>query len=199
MLRTSQETISGRTMAAACQKVRKTMEQGLIHIYCGDGKGKTTAAAGLAVRAAGTGRKVLLSRFLKNNHSGELKALERIPEIEILPIEKEFGFIRTRENPIWKEARDYYAGYFALVVSKVTEGSYDLLVMDEINAAVSLGIVEEEEVAEFLKNKPQNLEVVLTGRNPSPVIAELADYISEICKRKHPFDRGIMAREGIEF
>lgn len=177
----------------------KEMEKGLIHIYCGDGKGKTTAATGLAVRAAGAGRKVLIARFLKNNHSAELCSLEKLPGITLLPIQKEFGFIRSRENPVWKDAKEYYSAYYETAVEKAAKEQYDLLVMDEINAAVNLGIVEEEQVTEFLKNKPEKLEVVLTGRNPAPALVELADYVSEIVKRKHPFDRGIRAREGIEY
>ncbi|MBQ9032452.1 MAG: cob(I)yrinic acid a,c-diamide adenosyltransferase [Parasporobacterium sp.] len=175
------------------------MAKGLIHIYCGDGKGKTTAATGLAVRAAGTGRNVLIARFLKNEHSGELNALRKIGGIRILPIEKEFGFIRNKENPVWQQAADYYQAYFEEAVRLVLEDDWDLLVLDEINAAISLEILDVTRVVQFLKQKPEHLEVVLTGRNPAPEIAELADYISEIRKIRHPFDAGITAREGIEF
>ena len=173
------------------------MERGLIHIYCGDGKGKTTAAIGLAVRAAGAGKKVLIARFLKNNRSAELQSLEKLPQITILPIEKEFGFIRTEDNPIRKQAAEYYSGYFEHAVKKAED--YDLLILDEINAAVNLDIVDKGRLLEFLKHKPQNLEVVLTGRSPAEEVCELADYISEIRKVKHPFDQGITAREGIEY
>lgn len=175
------------------------MEQGLIHIYCGDGKGKTTAATGLAVRAAGAGKRVLIARFLKNNHSAELRSLELIPGIDVCPLEKEFGFIRSRENPVWQEARDYYSTYFRQATEKAVRDAYDMLILDEINAAVRLEIVEVEELKEFLQNKPEGMEVILTGRNPDPAIVDLADYVSEICKRKHPFDQGIRARRGIEF
>lgn len=178
---------------------RKNMEKGLIHIYCGDGKGKTTAAVGLAVRAAGAGKKVLIARFLKNNRSAELVSLEKIPGITVLPIEKEFGFIRKEDNPIRQEAAKYYGAYFENAVRKAQQEGFDLLVLDEINAAVKLKIVEKDRLTEFLEKKPESLEVVLTGRDPAPEICSMADYISEIKKIRHPFDEGIRARSGIEY
>ena len=175
------------------------MKTGLIHIYCGDGKGKTTAATGLAVRAAGAGYRVLIARFLKNDRSAELASLARIPGIDILPAEKEFGFIFSKDNPVLEEARDYFSGYFELAVRKAAEEHYDMLILDEINAAVTYGIVEKDLLISFLTGKPAELEVILTGRNPAAEVAELADYISEIRCLKHPYSKGVRAREGIEF
>lgn len=175
------------------------MKTGLIHIYCGDGKGKTTAASGLAVRAAGAGYRVLIARFLKNDRSSELASLALIPGIDILPTEKEFGFIFSKDNPVLKEAREYYTGYFERAVQKAAEEHYDMLVLDEINAAVTYGIVAKDRVIQFLTGKPEELEIVLTGRNPAEEIVALADYVSEIQCLKHPFKKGIRAREGIEF
>ena len=172
---------------------------GLIHIYCGNGKGKTTAATGLAVRAAGAGKKVLFARFLKTEHSAELKSLALIPEIRVLPVEEEFGFIRSRDNPAAAKAREYYTAYWKRAAELAVQDDYDMLILDEINAAIFYGIVELEDVTEFLAAKPDKLEVVLTGRNPDPELLQLADYVSEICKKKHPYDRGIRAREGIEY
>jgi len=175
------------------------MEKGLIHIYCGDGKGKTTAAIGLAVRAAGAGKKVLIARFLKNDRSAELVSLKKIPGITVLPIEKEFGFIRKEDNPVRQEAARYYGAYFEMAVRVAQQEGFDLLVLDEINAAVKLKIVEKDRLTEFLEKKPKSLEVVLTGRDPAPEICSMADYISEIKKIRHPFDEGIYARPGIEY
>lgn len=175
------------------------MENGLIHIYCGDGKGKTTAATGLAIRAAGAGMKVLIARFLKNNDSAELNILKCIPGIDILPIEKEFGFIRTKDNPVREKAREYYASYMNRAIEKAVSEKYDLFIMDEINAAVTYGVVDAEELKEFIRNKPVKMELVMTGRNPDEEIAKMADYISEIKAVKHPFQEGIIARKGIEF
>jgi len=177
----------------------KSMEKGLIHIYCGDGKGKTTAAIGLAVRAAGAGKKVLIARFLKNDRSAELVSLKKIPGITVLPIEKEFGFIRKEDNPVRQEAARYYGTYFETAVRMAQQEGFDLLVLDEINAAVKLRIVEKDRLTEFLEKKPKSLEVVLTGRDPAPEICSMADYISEIKKIRHPFDEGIYARPGIEY
>ena len=175
------------------------MKTGLIHIYCGDGKGKTTAATGLAVRAAGAGYRVLIARFLKTDRSAELASLVLIPGIDILPIEKEFGFIFSKDNPVLEEARAYYAGYFERAVHKAVEEHYDMLLLDEINAAVTYGLVTKDRLTGFLSNKPEELEVVLTGRDPAAELIVLADYVSEIHCRKHPFEKGIRAREGIEY
>lgn len=171
----------------------------MIQIYCGDGKGKTTAATGLAVRAAGTGRKVLIARFLKNNRSGELTALACIPGITVMPLEKEFGFIRSQDHAVRQEASAYYTAYFDKTVQKALQEDYDLLVLDEINAAITYELVPLSKLTAFLSDVPDRLEVVLTGRDPKPEVEQMADYISEIRKVRHPFDRGIMAREGIEF
>lgn len=175
------------------------MKQGLIHIYCGDGKGKTSAAAGLAVRAAGCGKKVLFTRFLKNENSGELKILDAVPEIRVIHLDRSYGFFNTLSDREKEEVRQMY-GQLWEDIKKLASGSeYDILVMDEFMAAYRYGLIPREEALEFLKGKPESLEVVLTGRDPDENLVELADYVSEIHKIKHPFDRGIRAREGIEY
>lgn len=175
------------------------MERGMIHIYCGDGKGKTTAAIGLAVRAAGSGKKVLFARFLKNEDSGELRILDAVPEIEVIHLEKSYGFFRALTEKEQEEARQMYASVWGCVREKAAEGSYDMVVIDEFMAAYRYGLISHEEAVVFLTGKPEEMEVVLTGRDPEPELTELADYVSEIRKVKHPFDRGIMARKGIEY
>lgn len=175
------------------------MTQGLIHIYCGDGKGKTSAAAGLAIRAAGTGMKVLFARFLKNEHSGELKVLDTVPEIEVMHLERSYGFFSTLSDREKEEVRAMYLGLWNKIRKKTLSGGYDMLVIDEFMAAYNYGLIPHEEALRFLKEKPEALEIVLTGRNPEEALVELADYVSEIRKVKHPFDRGITAREGIEY
>lgn len=174
-------------------------ERGMMHIYCGDGKGKTTAAVGLAVRAAGSGMKVLFARFLKNENSGELAILDRIPEIEVIHLEKSFGFFSALDDEGKRECIRFYAELWEKVVGKIQDGGYDMLVLDEFAAAYSYGMIEKESALDFLGNRPGELEVILTGRNPAPELVEIADYVSEIQKRRHPFDRGIRARRGIEF
>jgi len=172
---------------------------GCVHIYCGDGKGKTSAAIGLAVRAAGRGKKVLIARFLKNDDSGEVEVLSRIPGICLTPCRKSFGFFFRMDEAQKREAGEYYGSLFRAVWKQAVEEGFDVLVLDEIMAACRYGLVSETDVAGCLKSRPHRLEVVMTGRDPSPGMVELADYVSEIRKEKHPFDKGIRAREGIEY
>lgn len=175
------------------------MNKGLIHIYCGDGKGKTTCAIGLSVRAAGYGMKVLIARFLKSENSSELKALEQIDNIDVLPAQKKFGwsFQMTAEEKA--KAKEVSSELMTLAFKTAITGNYDMLVMDEIIATNNLGFVEENVLLDYLNGKPSNLEIVMTGRDPSENLKKIADYISVINKEKHPYDKGISARKGIEF
>lgn len=171
---------------------------GLIHIYCGDGKGKTTAAVGLAVRCAGRGNKVLLVQFLKSRDSGELYSLAKLPDIEIMrgKESKKFTFQMNEEE---KHALLIeHNKMFEQVLAKIKNGGYSLLILDEVIGALNAKVFEMPKLIEFLRHKPENLEVVLTGRNPASELVEIADYVSEMRKVKHPMDKGIMAREGIE-
>lgn len=173
--------------------------KGCVHIYCGDGKGKTSAAVGLAVRAAGRGKKVLIERFLKTDDSGEVPVLAAISGITVQPCDRTFGFVFRMTEEQKKEAAVYYTQRFRKTWETALRESYDVLILDEIMAACNYGMVPETEVAACLRNRPKQLEVVLTGRNPSETLLELADYVSEVCMRKHPFTNGIPAREGIEY
>ena len=190
---------------------------GLVHIYCGDGKGKTTAAVGLAVRAAGCGVPVLIARFLKTDNSGEVGVLGSIPGIQVLPCTREFGFTWNMDDEQRREAREYYSGQFKKAWEMAcgmadergegAEAAPDadstpiraLLVLDEIMAALSGGFVPEEAFLAALDAKPDGLEVVLTGRNPSEALIKRADYVTEMRAVKHPYDSGINARKGIEY
>lgn len=175
------------------------MKNRLLHIYCGAGKGKTTAATGLAVRAAGSSMRVLFARFLKNEFSGELKILDQIPEIEVLHLEKSYGFFKTLSEKEQEEVREMYGRLWNSIQRKISTGDYDMLVIDEFMAAYRYGLIPNEEAVQFLKDRPDNLEVVLTGRDPSDELLELADYISEVKMVRHPFEKGIRARKGIEY
>ena len=150
-------------------------ETGLVQIYCGDGKGKTTAAIGAAVRAAGRGYRVLVARLLKTDDSGEVKGLVHIPGITVLPCDRNMALGAGGEEP------------------------YDMLVLDEAIGACNLGFVDESGLIKALKEKPASLEVILTGRCPSEALQDQADYITEMIMRRHPYERGIGAREGIEY
>lgn len=176
--------------------------KGLIQIYCGDGKGKTTAAIGQAVRSAGAGLSVIFSRFLKTEDSGELVILREVPGITMVPCRKSFGFFFQMTEAEKQEAAQVYQEVLDRAVSLASEAAGEgdtLLVMDEIIATYRYGLVDREKLTAFLRDKPENLEVVMTGRDPAQELVSLADYVSEIKKIKHPFDRGICARRGIEF
>ncbi len=171
---------------------------GLIHIYCGDGKGKTTAAIGLAVRCSGHGNHVLLVQFLKSRPTGELKSLALLPNIEIMRGKetKKFTFQMNTEEKA--QVKSEHLALFANVKQKCFNEQIDLLILDEVIGACNTGVFDQDILVDFLKVKPAELEVVLTGRNPAAELVELADYVSEICKRKHPYEKGIAARTGIE-
>lgn len=175
------------------------MELGLIHIYCGDGKGKTTAAMGLGMRAAGREKKVLLTQFLKSNKTGELNSIEKLSEffhfLEGKPANK---FIWNMNEEEIKELKEEHTERFKAVTQKAIDESYDLLILDEIIATINNNLVPLEMVVEFLKNKPEGLEVVMTGRDPKQELVKIADYVSEIKAIKHPFVKGIPSRIGIE-
>ena len=171
--------------------------KGLIHIYCGDGKGKTTAAMGLALRFAGAGRRVLVLQFFKDGNSSEVKALRNFDTVDVVEQTRHFGFSWTLSEEELREAKAYYSGLLEDTVAR--SGKYDLLVLDEAMSACTTGMIQEERLLELLHEKPDALEVVMTGRNPSQALMDRADYVTEMRKVKHPFDRGIPARMGVEF
>lgn len=175
---------------------------GLLHIYTGDGKGKTSAATGLAVRFAGSGHRVLYAQFLKSNDSCELYSMEQIENIDLIRCERCFGFTFRMSEETKDEAGRFYTEYFRRVIASVKENetktAYGLLILDELVTAFEKGLVDRAVVLEFLKNKPEGLEVAMTGRGASAELLALADYVTEMKKVKHPFDKGIGARRGIE-
>lgn len=175
------------------------MKQGMIHIYCGDGKGKTSAAVGLAVRAAGCGKRILFARFLKNEDSGEVRILDQIEQIQVLHLKKSYGFFRTLSEEEKEQVTEMYAELWNTIRRRISSESFDVLVMDEFMAVYNYDLIDHGEALDFLREKPADLEIVLTGRDPDRKLVEQADYVSEIHKVKHPFDRGIRARKGIEY
>ena len=170
---------------------------GLIHIYCGDGKGKTTAALGLALRAAGSGKSVLLLQFFKDGKSSEFAALSHVPGIEVVPQTRAFGFSWTLSAEEKKAAGEYYSGLLEDAFRRAAE--YGLLVLDEAMSACATGMIDETRLLELLREKPEGLEIVLTGRNPSKNLVDASDYVTEMKKIRHPYERGIAARKGIEY
>ncbi len=173
------------------------MDTGRIHIYFGDGKGKTTAAVGQAVRAAGYGFRVLFFQFLKDNSSNERKILEQISNITCLPGREQVKFVSRMNGDEKAELLHYNNKALDEIVKFCSP--FDLLVMDEALCAVGLKVLSEEKLISFLQHKPRGLEIVLTGHQVSDRMKEIADYATEMHKIKHPYDLGKLAREGIEF
>jgi len=178
--------------------MEKKRTTGLIHIYCGDGKGKTTTGMGLCARAAGYGYRVLIYQFMKDNSTSErdvLKLSENVTIVNGLAQEK-FSFQMTPEEKAERKA--FYEEQFRAVTKKACEEDYDVLFLDETIYTIRAGLLDESIVIDFLQKKPPHLEVILTGQGPSQELIDAADYVSEIKKIKHPFDKGIAARKGIE-
>ena len=173
------------------------MDTGRIHLYFGDGKGKTTAAVGQAVRAAGHGFRVLFFQFLKDNSSNERKILEQISNITCLPGREQVKFVSRMNGDEKAELLHYNNKALDEIVKFCSP--FDLLVMDEALCAVGLKVLSEEKLISFLQHKPRGLEIVLTGHQVSDRMKEIADYATEMHKIKHPYDLGKLAREGIEF
>jgi len=168
---------------------------GYIHIYTGDGKGKTTAALGLALRAAGAGLSVYIAQFLKKGEYSEIKALERFSDCITL---EQYGLGRfVRGNP-QKEDIDAAARGLKAIKSVMSGQKHQMIVMDEANVAVSCGLFTIKELLEIIDLKPEGVELVLTGRGAAPEIMERADLVSEVKSLKHYFQNGVKARIGIE-
>ena len=168
----------------------------LIHIYCGDGKGKTTAALGQAVRCAGGGGRVLFFQFLKGNDSGERAALKVIPGIELIDGPNDIKFVWNMTENEKNEASKYYKKKFDELCA--ASAGFDMLVFDEIIPALKYGFVGSDDLLRFFSDKPKGLELVLTGRDPEAGFVDAADYVTRMEKVKHPFDKGIKMRKYIE-
>jgi len=174
--------------------------RGLVIVHTGPGKGKTTAALGTAFRAVGQGLKVLMVQFIKGSwHYGELDAAKMLGDdrFQILPMGR--GFVKVGvEKPdpedvrLVREAWDF-------ANAKMMSAEYDLVILDEINYAISYKMLDAKEVAEKLKQRPEMMHVILTGRNAHPLIVEHADLVTEMREVKHPYQKGILAQRGIEY
>jgi len=171
---------------------------GLLHLYTGGGAGKTTAAVGLGVRAAGRGLQVVMAQFLKSQDTGELAGLEALG-VRVLRVKRRFPFVfqMSSEEKALQTQLDNELLTEALGLCR--EGGCDLLILDEIAAAYTLEQVDRRQVDSLLADRPRGVELVLTGRDMPPAWLELADYVTEMRKVKHPYSRGVAARKGIEW
>lgn len=185
-----------KEMVRCAGKKDDTSGKGLVHIYCGDGKGKTTTSVGLTVRAAGSGKKVLFYQFLKDNSSSERNILEKVPGITLVRGREMQKFTFQMNEQELDELRIYNNEMLDKLFEMAKD--YDMLVMDESVYAIKSNLLDEEKLITHLEEKPVGLEVVLAGRNPSQKLMDHADYVSEIQKVKHPFDHGVSSRVGIE-
>ena len=175
------------------------MAEGLIHLYCGDGKGKTTAALGLAVRFAGTGKKVFIVQFFKTMDSSELVSLKHIPEIEICRNSIDFSFFENMSDSQLEAVTEENNRNLALALDKMNSGLCDMLVLDEIVGCYNYNLIDKKAVDLLLKEKRPDMELVLTGIYPPESFISAADYITSMTCLRHPFEKGIPARRGIEF
>ncbi len=168
---------------------------GFIHLYTGNGKGKTTAAFGLALRAAGAGMHIFIAQFVKGMHYAELDAIKRFPEIEL----KQYGLDCFIENePTEKDIQAARKG-FDEVADIILKNQYDMVILDEVCIALYYHLFETEELLTVLKKKPEAMEIILTGRYAPPELFEIADLVTEMKEIKHYYAKGVKARPGIEF
>lgn len=171
----------------------------LMHVYCGDGKGKTTAAAGLALRAAAAGEKVVFAQFMKGGRSGEAEALAQMKSVTVLKSDKQFPFYEQMTDLQKEELQNIHNAILEEIAEKVESGECGLVVLDEITYPCSFGLIDMEKLQSFLQIAKGRAEVVFTGRDPADFLLEQADYITEMKCIRHPFEKGIGAREGIEY
>ena len=164
----------------------------MLHLIIGKGKGKTSAAAGMALRAAGHGKRVIFAQFMKDGSSGEIAVLNSVGCIEVMLPAEHYGFF----SKMTEEQKAAAAGGYADMLDRLISSEAFLIVLDEALHALNKGLIKKEQLLKLLE---KDCEIVLTGYDPPEYLTERADYISEICKRRHPFDRGITAREGVEY
>ncbi len=170
------------------------MDRGFIHVYTGNGKGKTTAALGLSIRALGAGLKVLLVQFLKKGDFSEIRFLRSQPNIEI----KQFGTGKfVRGHPSKEDIEEAKRG-IKEIKDLLDSDRFDVVILDEVNIAVKYGLIDLEIILDLIKTRPEGTEIILTGRGADPKIIEQADLVTEMQEIKHYFKKGIYARIGIE-
>jgi len=175
-------------------------KDGLTIVYTGKGKGKTTAALGIALRAVGYERKICMIQFIKGSwHYGEMDSSKKLePEFEMITVGK--GFVGIIDDKSTKEDHKKIAKE-AIKISneKIQSGKYDIVILDEINYAVNLELISVEDVLSLIKSKPQNIDLVLTGNYAKDEVIDIADLVTEMREIKHPFQQGIKAKQGIDF
>lgn len=175
-------------------------EDGLTIVYTGKGKGKTTAALGIALRAVGYEKRICMIQFIKGSwHYGEMDSSKRLePEFEMVAVGK--GFVGIIDDKSPKEDHKEIANEAIRISNeKIQSGKYDIVILDEVNYAVNLGLISVNDVLNLIKSKPQEVDLVLTGNYAKDEVIEIADLVTEMREIKHPFQNGIKAKKGIDF
>lgn len=197
------------------------MLKGLVEVYTGTGKGKTTASLGLSLRAVGHNLRIYMVQFMKSGDTGELFSIQRyIPNMTVAQFgveaikEKQMKIFELssdkkakntlKEDEVYRfppdeEEREAVRQGFEHAKKIVSSGRYDIVVLDEVNCVLSKGLLDISEFIDFVKNKPEHVELILTGRDAPKEVMDVADLVSEIRRVKHPYDKGILARKGIEY
>ena len=174
--------------------------EGLVIVYTGNGKGKTTAALGLSLRAIGYEHKVCMLQFIKGSwHYGEMDSSKKLgPNFELIAVGK--GFVGILDDSSPREEHEKYASEALKICrEKIFSEKYDVIILDEVNYAINLGLLDVKEIIKLIKEKPDKLDLVLTGNHAKEEIIELADLVTEMKEIKHPFKSGIKAKKGIDF
>jgi len=173
-------------------------KKGLILLYTGNGKGKTTAALGQVLRAAGHGFKVAIIQFIKNmENTGEIKAAKKIfaDHLEIFPMGSGFTWDAKDQDELRQAAEKGWA----LAKEKINSGQYCMVILDELTYTLNYGLLDQEEVVSFLEQKPESLHIIITGRDANDELIDLADLVTEMKEIKHPYQNGVKATKGIEY
>ena len=173
------------------------LEKGLVQVYTGDGKGKTSAAFGLALRAIGRGLKVYVIQFIKGGFDyGELHIVDKLPNMKLAAFGR--GKFITDVSPSGEDAK-LAKEAFKLAAKVVNEGEYDIVILDEINVALNMKLVKVGDILKLIKTKPEHVELILTGRNAPAKLVDAADLVTEMKEVKHPYMKGVPPRKGIEY
>ncbi|EMR73577.1 cob(I)yrinic acid a,c-diamide adenosyltransferase [Thermoplasmatales archaeon SCGC AB-539-N05] len=172
------------------------MEKGYIHVYTGPGKGKTTAALGLGLRAAGADLKVCMVQFMKGKRYSELNSAEQLSNFTIVQYGRD-EFV-SKENPEQIDI-DFALKGFAYVQEIVKNGKHDMVILDEINVAIDYNLIPLDDVLKLIEEKPEKVELILTGRYAHPELVKNADLVTEMLEIKHPYQKGVLARKGVDY
>ena len=182
------------------ERLPEKPRHGLVLVITGEGKGKTTSCLGIAVRAVGYGMRVLMVQFIKGSlYYGEIDGARRLaPEFELLPMGRGFVGIRGDELP-WEEHVAAARDALSLSRERMLSGKYDVIILDEVNVAVHLGLLDVSEVTSLVRERPENVHLILSGRYARDEVIRLANLVSEVRNVKHPYDQGIEAEKGIDY